>query len=228
MATFLDVGILGYFSVIFAFLLIFVLMYGVLSWVKPFGEKQLGIYAIMAIAFAILSVANKNVLRMVYFMAPWFFMLVFIGFIILFALMIFGWDMATITKKTTTTNFKTYAIILVVVVIVFGIGSSFGQDTLEATQDSGNTITDPNDPNYVPQTTTIEPIPSVTDVDPTDFTIRANNNPDPEAGTPASTATPDFGKNALNTLVNPQVLGMILVMLIGVFAMFFLTKTNID
>ncbi|MCF7866079.1 hypothetical protein K9L67_00560 [Candidatus Woesearchaeota archaeon] len=221
MATFLNIGILGYFSVIFAFLLVFVLMYGLFSWVKPFGEKQVGIYAIMALAFAILSVTNTNILRMIYFLTPWFFILLFIGFIILFTLMLFGWDMKTIADRTTKTNFKTYAIVIVVVVIVFGIGNAFGQDTLNEGQ--GITTTDNN---QIQTTTNTETIPTVTDVDPTAIPDPTNRNP--KSGTPEGTATDDFGTNTLNTLVNPQVLGLILIMFIGAFAMFFLTKTNID
>lgn len=223
MATFLDIGILGYFSVIFAFLLVFVLMYGLLSWVKPFGEKQTGIYAIIGLAFSILSITNNNILRMIYFLTPWFFILLFIGFIIIFTLMLFGWDMKILSDRTTKTNFKTYAIILVVVVIVFGIGNAFGQDTLEEGQgmiNNGNGQT--TQTNYSGTQTT----PTVTDVDPTNIPDPTNRNPN--SGTPESTATDDFGTNVLNTFVNPQILGLILIMFIGAFAMFFITKTNID
>ncbi|MCF7872558.1 hypothetical protein K9L97_06010 [Candidatus Woesearchaeota archaeon] len=220
MAGVIDLGVLGYFSVIFAFLLIFVIMYGLLSWFKPFGEGQNGIYAIIAMAFAILSVVNQNILRMIYFMTPWFFILIFIGFIVMFGLMIFGWDMKTIAGRTTSTNFKTYAIIIVVVVVVFAIGTGFGQETLQEGQ--GQTANQDNTQNTdtQPQTT-----PEI-NTDPAQLPSIANNNP--STGTPEGTATENFGTNVLNTFVNPQVLGLILIMLIGAFAMFLITKTNID
>lgn len=215
MATFLDVSILGFFGVVFSFLLVFVIIFGLLSLVKPFGDKQAGIYGIIAIAFAILSVSNINVLRMIAFVTPWFFILIFIGFIILFALMIFGWKMEDIAERATKTNMKTYVIVIIVVVIIFGVGNAFGQETLEA--GTGQTGSGTSNTTITNNDAIVQNPGNLPD-------IRNTATP----GTPESTATDDFGTNVLNTLINPQVLGMILIILVGAFAMFFLTKTWID
>lgn len=225
MATFLQVGgVLGYFSVVFAFLLVFVLIYGFLSMIKPFGGKQLGIYAIIALAFSILSIVNGSVLRFIYFITPWFFVLVFIGFIIMFALMMFGWNAETIAEKATTSNFKTYAIVIIVVIIIFGLGSAFGQNTLEQGTNNGTTQATTGGAGGSNTATTNNPA-DVTVPDPTQLPDISNHG---ATGTPSRTSTTNYGENVLNTLVNPQVLGLILIMFVGVFAMFFMTKTFID
>ncbi|MGV8169062.1 MAG: hypothetical protein ACP5N3_03320 [Candidatus Nanoarchaeia archaeon] len=199
MATFLDIGVLGYFRVIFAMILIFVIMYGFLSWTKPFGDKNNGIYALVSIAFAILSITSGSVLTLVTFMTPWFFVVVFIAFFILFILMIFGLKQGDLTAGKTP-QLRTWTIIITIVILIFGLGSAFGQKTLE--QGTGTTGSD---------------------VSQTQGTIGTTG--DNTTGSPEMTATSDFGTNALNTIVNPQVLGMILLMLVGVFAIFLLTQS---
>jgi len=197
MATFLDVGILGYFRVIFAMILIFVIMYGFLSWTKPFGDGSNGLYALVSIAFAILGITSTGVLTLVTFMTPWFFIVIFVAFFILFILMIFGLKQKDLTAGLSS-ELRTWVIIVTIVILLFGLGSAFGQKTLE-----GTTGTTSSDPSQV------------------QGSIGTGDN---VTGAPSATASTDFGTNALNTLVNPQVLGMILIMLVGVFAIFLLTK----
>ncbi|MGV8162782.1 MAG: hypothetical protein ACP5N2_05630 [Candidatus Nanoarchaeia archaeon] len=200
MATFLDVGVIGYFRVIFAMILIFVIMYGFLSWTKPFGDKSTGLYALISIAFAILSITSGSVLTLVSFMTPWFFVVIFVAFFILFILMIFGLKEKDL-KAGMTGELRTWVIIVTIVILLFGLGSAFGQKTLE--QGTGGTLSDPS---------TVQ------------GTIGTGDN---VTGSPSATATNDFSTNALNTLVNPQVLGLILVMLVGVFSIFLLAKGNL-
>jgi hypothetical protein len=203
MATFLDIGVLGYFRVIFAMILIFVIMYGFLSWTKPFGDKGLGLYALISIAFAILSISSKGVLTLISFITPWFFVIIFLAFFILFVLMIFGLKEKSLTAGAGP-ELRTWVIIVTVVILLFGLGSAFGQGTLS--KGSGDTTT--TDSGTVSADGTVDSATNVT-------------------GSPESTGTTDFGTNVINTLVNPQVLGMILVMLIGVFTIFLLTSSNL-
>ncbi len=197
MVEFLDTGILSYFSIIFTFLMVFVILYGLLSLTKPFGENKNGLYAIIAFAFAILSISSQSILHLITFITPWFFMLIFIGFFILFILMIFGLKADQI-KAGMSSELRTWVIILTVVILIFGIGATFGQQALEEGRgEPGGT-----DPSVV----------------------------EPGDGTELNgdTDTDDFVTNVMNAIFNPQVLGLIVVMLVGAFAMFLLTKTNID
>ncbi len=199
MATFLDIGVLSYFRIIFSMILIFVIMYGFLSWTRPFGDKGSGLYALISVAFAILSITSKSVLQLISFMTPWFFVVIFIAFFILFILMIFGLKEKNLTAGASS-ELRTWVIIITVVILLFGLGSAFGQGTLN--RGTGTT----SDGNETTGTTSLGTGSNIT-------------------GSPENTATSDFGTNALNTLVNPQVLGMILILLIAVFAIFLLTTS---
>ncbi len=191
MTEFLDTGVLSYFSIVFTFLLVFVILYGLLSLTRPFGEGKNGLYSIIAFAIAILSISSRSILSLITFITPWFFMLIFIGFFILLVLMIFGLKAEQI-KAGMSSELRTWVIILTVVILIFGIGATFGQQTLEEGRpNNGQNDIEPGDEER-------------------------------------STATDDFTTNVMNAVFNPQVLGLIVVMLVGAFAMFLLTKTYVD
>lgn len=202
MATFLDIGVIGYFGVIFAFLLVFVILYGILSWAKPFGDGKQGIYAIMSAAFAILSIINQGALFLIRFMTPWFFIVIFLGFFIIFVLMMFGLKPEQL-KAGASPYFRIWPIIIGLLILFFGLGGAFGQNLLSAGQGGSSGTTE----------------------DPATGGVPTNTG---ATGEPEETGTGDYQSNVLNTLVNPSVLGMILLLFIGAFAAFFLTKESID
>ena len=205
MATFLDIGVIGYFGVIFAFLLVFVILYGLLSWAKPFGDGKQGIYAILAAAFAILSIINKAALFLIKFMTPWFFIVIFLGFFIIFILMMFGLKPEQL-RAGASPYFRIWPIVIGLLILFFGLGGAFGQDLLSAGQgDSGGTNGTENSAGG--------------------GSVPTNNG---ATGEPDGTSSGDYESNVLNTLVNPSVLGMILLLFIGAFAAFFLTKESLD
>ncbi|PIN81149.1 hypothetical protein COV13_02135 [Candidatus Woesearchaeota archaeon CG10_big_fil_rev_8_21_14_0_10_32_9] len=177
---------------------------------KPFGGNT-GLYALVAFAFAVLSITSPGALALITFITPWFFVVIFIGFFILFILMMFGLKHSDL-KAGARSEFRIWPIIFAILILLFGLGNAFGQQTLN--QGTGSTGTG--------TTSTSGTDTSVTTTD--NLTVGNNGAP----GTPDETATDNFGNNVLNTLVNPQVLGMIVVMLIGAFAMFLLTKSWID
>lgn len=211
MATFLDIGVLNYFNVIFTLLLVFVIVYGFLSFIKPFGGNT-GLYALVAFAFAVLSITSPGALALITFIAPWFFVVIFIGFFILFILMMFGLKQSEL-KAGSRSEFRIWPIIFAILILLFGLGHAFGQQTLE--QGTGTT-----DTTTTPTTVNVNNSGTTTD------NLSLGNNGIP--GTADQTATDNFGNNVLNTLVNPQILGMIVVLLVGAFAMFLLTKSYID
>ncbi len=223
MATFLDLGVLGFFGVIFTFLLVFVITYGFLVFIKPFGDKKNGLYAIIAAAFAILSITNDGIRNLISFMAPWYFVVIFVGFFILFILMMFGLKHDQL-KAGVSSEFRAWPIIFAIAILLFGLAGSFGQDTLDAGKSETSSNHNYGDENI-----------DDGDIIDTDGDGYVDDPADPGSfgnkgitGDPSQTATDDFGTNASNTLVNPSVLGMILVMLIAAFTMFFLTKSSID
>lgn len=193
----LDVGILEAFGAVFTMLLIFVIVYGFLTLTNFFGDKK-GLYGIIAFTVAVLSLINPGILFMIGFMAPWFFLMIFIAFFILFALMIFGlkreqmeeWELGA------NTTLRTTVITITVVIFLAGLAVGFGQDALGFTTDTAQN-----------QTTT-QPGPGGVGEVPTDV------------------AGDDFLGNVVATFINPNVLGLIVIMLVGAFAAFFLARPS--
>jgi hypothetical protein len=143
MATFLDIGLLSLAAPIFAFLLFFIITYGFLMKTKPFGDNN-GFYALIAMSIAFIVLISDAAALLLLFMTPWFFVLVFIGFFILFILMMFGLKEGDLTAGSTQ-QMRTWAIILTVVILIFGLGNVFGQSSLEATVGSSGTDVVPSE-----------------------------------------------------------------------------------
>jgi len=73
MATFLDLTVLRYFSIIFTFILAFVIVYGFLEVFKMFGSDRKGLHAWVALAMAFLVVLTSSVVNVIKFALPWIF-----------------------------------------------------------------------------------------------------------------------------------------------------------
>lgn len=133
----LDLAIFEAFGAIFAIILIFVIVYGLLSISKILGERD-GLYALIAFAIAILSLVNPGILVLVGFLAPWFFMLVFLAFFVLFILMIFGLQREDLRGWDTSSGgpLQTWVIIITILIFALGLGVAFGNDALQFTQEN--------------------------------------------------------------------------------------------
>lgn len=191
----LDTGLLEAFGAVFTMLLIFVIVYGFLTLTKFFGDRK-GLYGLIAFSMAILSLVNPGILFMVGFMAPWFFLMIFLAFFILFILMIFGLkrDQMEEWELGANSTLRTWVISVTVIIFLVGLGVGFGQDSLGFTQDGAGNVTQPaaNDVGEI------------------------NTN----------VASDDFISNVVATLINPSVLGLIVIMLIGAFASYFLARPS--
>lgn len=84
MANVLDLGLLKDFSNLFAYLLIFVVAYGILQVTDIFKNK--GIHALVAIAVTVIVATTSGVIGIISDLSPWF---VILGFFFLF-LMVLG------------------------------------------------------------------------------------------------------------------------------------------
>ncbi|MBW2995074.1 hypothetical protein KY312_01875 [Candidatus Woesearchaeota archaeon] len=82
MVTFLDIGLLQHVSIIFPFLLVFVVVYAMLQWLKPLGDDK-GINSIIALCVAALLLFSKDAVGIVNYIAPWFAILFIFGFFVI-------------------------------------------------------------------------------------------------------------------------------------------------
>jgi len=216
MATFLDLGVFSYFSVIFTFLLVYVIVFGTLEWGRPFGklgdEKTArGLHAIIALAVAAMAVMSPSIVRMINFTVPWFLIMALVAFFIIFVVKMFGGEKLDLHKAVTSSSrIYTWIIVFTIVILIFGFGHAFGSETLE----KGQWETSPPG-NEEAGGVTSQPSSGVDEF----IETTGVGNADVSG---SRVATSDFGTNVLNTLVHPKVLGLILIMVIGVFAIFFL------
>lgn len=141
MATFIDMSILQNFSSIFTFILVFVILYAMMETVKALGEDKKSLHAIVAMIIAFLVAMSSGVVAVIQNFTPWFTMLILIIFFILFAVKMFGVKNETITDAFSKKGaILTWIIILTVVILLFSLGSGFGQKTLEQGQTDGSTV----------------------------------------------------------------------------------------
>ena len=83
MATFLDIGILKSVGDIFPMLLVFLVVFGVLTYTKTFKENK-GLQAMISFVLAIMVLFVPNLVDVIKLMSPWFtVMIIFIVFILL-------------------------------------------------------------------------------------------------------------------------------------------------
>lgn len=214
MATFLDLGLLEGFQVVFTFIFIYVLLYAALQKTKPFGDitggGPAGIHAILSLAIAIVSVSVPAIREIVNFMVPWFFVVFVVGFLMVFIAMALGAKEGDIHKlMTKDKQVSIWIVVFAIIIIIFGLGRAFGSDSLAA----GNWNTSPTSGEG-----TMAPS------DPADQWIDETGVGNSGADG-SNVATNDFGTNVVNTIFNPKVLGMIFILLIATFAVLFLART---
>ena len=137
MATFLDLGLLNYFAVIFPALIVFVIVYAVFEKFKLLGENKT-LHAIIAISMSFLVIISNDVVKVINFISPWF-VLVFIFFI--FMLMVFkimGESDASIAAAGKDKAVVWTIIIISLIIIGAGLSSTYGQRLLT---EEGSNIT---------------------------------------------------------------------------------------
>ena len=192
MATFLDIGILENFSIIFVFILVFIVLYGLLEYTKPMGGDRRGLHAWIALALALIVIVIKPALFMINFMTPWFVVLFIFIFFGLLAARMFGASEKDSASLIHNRGARTFIIAVSAIILIVGISFTFGQGMLE----KGAGVDGPVD----------------------------NGDVDIVGGEQESTQTNDFSQNVVNTIFHPKVLGLVLILLIGMFALLFLTR----
>lgn len=132
MATPLDTSLLQHFGGIFPFLLIFALVYGIFSSIKPFGDTK-AIYAIIAVVAAGMAMFSTVARETINIMAPWFVLLFFLILFTMVAVMMFGYKTEDI-MATLSSPKNSY---IIVWVVAFGLIIGFGSLTTVLSKQGG-------------------------------------------------------------------------------------------
>lgn len=228
----LDMSMFSGFSMVFMFLFIYAFIYGFLEFGKLFGKENpmgRGLNALVALGISVFVLMSPKIMAFIRFSIPWFVVMMIIVFFIIFTTKMFTGDTNygdVIFKGPRGKQFVTFIIIFVIIIFIFGLGKALGPDTLNSggwagtTQVSGQGAGNLDNGGYdtaIPldengdYTGTVDEFISETGV--------GNTQVDG-----SQVATTDYSTNVLHTIVNPKVLGFILVMLIAVFAMFFISE----
>jgi len=212
MATLLDLSIFEHVAGIFVFLIVFAIVYGFFLVTNMLKGKEgaKGLYAIIALALGFLAMVSKDTFAIITTMTPWFTVLIIFLFLIFFVLRMFtGDDDAIFSKLIKNSSVYWVLIVVFIIILIVSLSSTFGQRLLE--QQPGLENGD---------STTIAPVqdPSFTDI---------QEGVTSQAGQTGSTSSDSFGSNVLLTIVHPKVLGMIMLMLIGMFTIMLLTKASL-
>lgn len=125
MATILDVGVLNYFVPILVLIFVFVILYGIFEKTNLFGDQK-GLHALVAILFALLFIIVKPLRELIVTITPWFILLFFLIFIILMAIMMFGFKESDITSYLSgNPGVTTTVVIVVLLIFLLGVRAVF-------------------------------------------------------------------------------------------------------
>lgn len=141
MATVLDVGLLGYFNVVFSFILVWALVFAMLQKTKVIGDKA-GLNVLVAVAIAFLVSLSDNVVQVINFMIPWFTIAIIFFILLILIFQIFGATEKDIFAYIKADRSVGWVIIGVVLVIIgASFANVFGQTLTQASFEEGTTVT---------------------------------------------------------------------------------------
>jgi len=197
MATLLDLGLLNYFSVIFPFLLIFVLTYAVLSKTKFLGENN-GIYGLIAFCLAMMTIFVPNVVTMINIMTPWLVLLFVFLILSVVALMALGMNFDTVAKYMNADWSVVHWVIFAFVLLIFlgSLASSFSDSLTPYDSDS------------------------------TGESYSGSKMSAEDLTTGQSTDTGDFSGNIAAVIFHPKILGALFLLLVCVFTVAIMASGN--
>ncbi len=144
MASVLEVGLFGFFDVIFTWLLIFTVVFALFQktgFLAPKGSKTKGapINAMIAVAVATLAIIYPPVVELINFIAPWFVLAFIFLVLLLMVFKMFGVEDDTFVKAVVDYPGLLFTIIGVsIVILVAGFGAVFGQTVLELSPNDGD------------------------------------------------------------------------------------------
>lgn len=197
MATILDLGFLRNFSFIFTFLLVFAIVYGILSYKELLGKNK-ALQLIISLVVGLLVLLSDTVRIVIETAAPWFVVLFILVVFILLAFNIFGagtGDFMGVLRNPEYKYISMWIISFAIIIILYSLSQGLGQNAGPYLDEQGEPTSAVDDANW-------------------NNTLSASERLSGDG----KTNTDDFNKNLGATIFHPKVLGMILILLIASFA----------
>lgn len=221
MATFLDLSLVGFFGSIFLFLFVFAVSWGLLSLSKILGSVTgaRGIYAIISVALALGTVVSVDASVVIATFVPWFVVFIIFLFLLFLIFRMFTDGKGDIIQNAIKNQGVSWTIIVIaVIILIASLSTAFGQGLLDKQNVPSSNIDDNNEITNGQQVVVDSDIDS--DVDRTGTTTTTTTDQGVE-----STATNDFSDNVLATIINPKVMGLIVMMIIAFFTMLLIARS---
>lgn len=181
MATILDLGLIQKFDIIFPFLFVLIVVWGMLSYAKFLGTSK-SLHAFIAIIVALLILISDPARNIINSMAPWFVLLFIFILFVLMSVKIFGVSDSEILNTLKSENYNWIIWVVVLVGCAILVYSVFDVQVWQKT---------------------------------------AANETTPFSG---GSVGEDTQSAFFATIRNPQVLGLVIIFLIGAFAIQRLAK----
>ena len=180
MVTVLDAGLLQNFSVIFSFIFVIAIVYGIFSLIGLFGESK-GLQILIAFIIGLMVIIIPEVNKLITTMVPWFTLFFIFILFLLVAYKIFGATDADIMGALRGNTAIVWFIgIIFVIIVLASFGAVYGQRLLPVTSNE---------------------------------TAAGIEGSGGETGT----GTVDYRQNVAATFFHPKVLGMLFILILGIF-----------
>lgn len=132
MASFLEIGLLQNFSLIFPAILVFVVIYAILQKTKLLGDKSI-VNALIAIAAGFLVMLSKDIVHIISFMTPWFIVLAIAILLMLMIYKLMGATDENIAHYLTTDKTIQWTLfVLGLIIIIATIANVYGSRLIPA------------------------------------------------------------------------------------------------
>ncbi|MBT4651031.1 hypothetical protein HOC13_00750 [Candidatus Woesearchaeota archaeon] len=127
MATFLDLGLLQYFNVIFPVILIWALLFAILQKTKILGENM-SLNAVVSMAGALMALLSPTIIQLINFVVPWFVVAFIFLILLLLLYRVLGASEKDVTSMIMGDKTIKWGILAVAVLILAaGFGQVLGQ-----------------------------------------------------------------------------------------------------
>lgn len=137
MATMLDISMFQSFSSLFAFLLVFVIVFAILELRNFF--KSSGLHALIALFVATLVATSSNVMPLIAWMTPWFVIVLFFFVFVMMITAFIGVSEEGFVEALGGASGITVAMLVVIgIIFAAALGHIYGQQALELTTGQQN------------------------------------------------------------------------------------------